>query len=567
MRSSLNPSSPLVWITTIVLMGAAMGLFLFFREPPPEAHRDARVRADRVILISLDTLRQDHMSLYGYPRPTTPNLDAFAKQSTVFTNAMSQAPYTLPSHMTMMTGMHPLSHNVRYHQDRLAENYVTIAERLKSSGFKTAGFTDGGFLEARHGFDAGFDEYDDKPQSGWVLNNGFRRRSQQLKDWVFKRQKDRFFLFFHTFDCHAPYVADEASRAALAGTAPVVPARAREFPDPIARLKQFRIHDYMKLDQYATIDQLVDEYDATVRFVDERLGDLLRSLEAMGLLDTALVIITSDHGESFLDHGIYAGHGLTLYEEEVRVPLIVKFPGGRFAGVRNDDVVRLIDLYPTICAACEVEAPAQIEGLDLEDALLDRDTEPRVALGESPNLSDHSVPGPDSIMNYVRRENLKYIDGCKIGVQTLMDGHLGKVAPGEPYYDLKNDPLGMKPVVIVTPQVYDLNSDPEEQKDVAPQQQEMVERIKPRIKKQWDTALAIREVLTQGVKPAELEDTLEKLEQLVQQGYISVADYERRKQVLEMKQFQDELDRKEREKQQQDDGKTGPPPAESGSKR
>jgi hypothetical protein len=113
------------------------------------------------------------------------------------------------------------------------------------------------------------------------------------------------------------------------------------------------------------------------------------------------------------------------------------------------------------------------------------------------------------------------------------------VAPGEPYYDLKNDPLGMKPVVIVTPQVYDLNSDPEEQKDVAPQQQEMVERIKPRLKKQWDTALAIREVLTQGVKPAELEDTLEKLEQLVQQGYISVADFERRKQVLEMKQFQD----------------------------
>lgn len=547
-------------------MAVAVGLFLTSRSPPPKSVADVRVRADRVILISLDTLRQDHMSLYGYPRPTTPNLEAFAKQATVFTNAMSQAPYTLPSHMTMMTGMHPLSHNVRYHQDRLAENYVTIAERLKSSGFRTAGFTDGGFLEARHGFDAGFDEYDDKPLPGWVAKNGFRRRSQQLKDWIFQRQKDRFFLFFHTFDCHAPYVTDEAAKAALAGTQPVVPPRARAFPDPIARLKQFRIHDYMKLDQYETIDQLIDDYDATIRFVDERLGELLRGLEALGLMETALVIITSDHGEAFLDHGIYAGHGLTLYEEEVRVPLIVKFPGKRFAGVRNDDVVRLIDLYPTICAAAEIEGSAQVEGVDLEDALLGRDPEPRVALGESPNFADHSAPGMDGVTNYVRRENMKYIDGCEIGVQAIMDGHLGKVAPGEPYYDLKNDPLGMKALVFVTPQLYDLNSDPEEQVDLAPQQQELIERIQPRLTKQWDTALAIREHLTQGVKPQELEDTIEKLEQLVQQGYISVADFERRKQILEMKQFQDELDRKEREKQQQEKP-ASETPAESGSKR
>lgn len=564
MRSPLSPSTPLVLGTALVLVAAAVGLFLASRPSIPTPKQDVRVRADRVILISLDTLRQDHMSLYGYPRPTTPNLEAFAAKSTVFTNAMSQAPYTLPSHMTMMTGMHPLSHNVRYHQDRLAENYVTIAEKLQSSGFKTAGFTDGGFLDGSHGFSAGFDQYEDKPEPGWVSNNGFRRRARQLTDWVFQRQRDRFFLFFHTFDCHAPYVTDPAAKTALAGTEPVVPARARSFPDPIARLKQFRIHDYMKLDQYESIEQLIDDYDATIRFVDEQLGVFLRSLESLGLLDTALVIITSDHGEAFLDHGLYAGHGLTLYEEEVRVPLIVKFPGGRFAGVRNDDVVRLVDLYPTITAACEIDTPVQVEGVDLEQALLGLDPEPRVALGESPNFADHSAPGLSGITNYVRRENMKYIDGCKIGVQALMDGHLGKVAPGEPYYDLKNDPLGMKPIVFVTPQLYDLNSDPFEQTDLASQQAELIARIEPRLSKQWDSSLAIRESITQGVKPAEIEDTLEKLEQLVQQGYISVADFERRKQVLEMRKFQEELDRKEREKQKD---ASGTAPAESGSKR
>ncbi|MBK6943037.1 MAG: sulfatase [Planctomycetes bacterium] len=564
MRSPLSPSTPLVLVTALALAAAAVGMFLASRPSIPEKQPDVRVRADRVILISLDTLRQDHMSLYGYPRPTTPNLDAFAAKSTVFTNAMSQAPYTLPSHMTMMTGMHPLSHNVRYHQDRLAENYVTIAERLQSTGFKTAGFTDGGFLESRHGFDAGFDVYDDKAQPGWVANNGFRRRSQQLKDWIFQRQRDRFFLFFHTFDCHAPYVTDDDAKAALAGTTAVVPEGARAFPDPIARLKKFRIHDYMKLDQYASIDELIDAYDATIRFVDQRLGELLTTLETLGLLDTALVIITSDHGESFLDHGVYAGHGLTLYEEEVRVPLIVKFPGGRFAGVRNADVVRLIDLYPTICAACEIDTPIQVEGIDLEDALLDRDTEPRVALGESPNFADHKSEGMDGVTNYVRRENLKYIDGCKIGVQALMDGHLGRVAPGEPYYDLKNDPLGMKAIVSTKPQLFDLTNDPHERVDLAAQQQELIERIRPRLTMQWDAALAIREVVTQGMKPAEIEDTIEMLEQLVQQGYISVADFERRKQVLEMRKFQEELDRKEREKKKDAEA---PAPAESGSKR
>lgn len=173
----------------------------------------------RVILISLDTVRQDHLSLYGYPRPTSPRLEALAKQSVVFSNAMVQAPYTLPSHMTMLTGLHPRAHNVRYSADALSENIKTVTEVMKGGGYRTAGFVDCAYLSPDHGFGRGFDEYDHVRALGGQRVNGFRRYGASVHAWIDANAEEPFFLFLHSFDAHGPYVtADPEHVAALAQT-------------------------------------------------------------------------------------------------------------------------------------------------------------------------------------------------------------------------------------------------------------------------------------------------------------------------------------------------------------
>ena len=338
-------------------------------------------RAQRVILISLDTVRADHLSLYGYPRPTTPNLEKLATRAAVFTEAMCHAPYTLPSHMSILTGLYPRAHDVRFITDSLADSHVTIAEALHAAGYKTAAFTDDGFVNSTFGFNQGFDFYDDIPNPGAALTNGFRRYGNKLHEWIRRHREDPFFLFIHSFDCHGPYQVEPRYREALGATKPVVPKAASTPVDQYPYVKSLRIHRYFELEKHPTLEDVVDTYDGTLRFADEQVGKIVDLLDELGMFEDTLLIITSDHGESFLEHGLYVGHGLMLYEEEVHVPLIVKFPAGRFAGVRCQDIVRHVDLFPTITAATGAECPREVQGIDLVPALLGEDREPRIAVG------------------------------------------------------------------------------------------------------------------------------------------------------------------------------------------
>ncbi|MFH0944324.1 MAG: sulfatase [Planctomycetota bacterium] len=494
-----------------VLLVAAAYLLGSIEEPGSPV----RGGALQVILISLDTLRQDHLSLYGYPRPTTPNLERLAKRSAVFTNAMAQAPYTLPSHMSMLTGLYPGAHNVRLYEDTLDESFVTLAETLRDAGFRTQAFTDGGFMNGRFGFAQGFESYEDRRAPGGQQSNGFRRYGLQVRRWVVENRDEPFFLFVHSFDNHGPYFVEPEYQRALASTRPVLPEGAKKVGDPMEYMRALGIHDYFQLEQYDSLEEMVDHYDATIRYVDDKVGELVGLLNSLDLFDSSLIIVTSDHGEAFLDHGIYTGHGLTLYEEEVRVPLLIKFPGGQFAGVRSDAVVRLIDLFPTVTSATRTHCPREVQGVDLALALAGRDRESRVAFGENPHLSRTEEGRIVEPSCYVRRGDRKYIDPP---LRDLLF-HLDEPAAGEEAYDWERDPLGLMGRLPTEPEVYDLAADSGEQHPKRPLDPRVLKRLRWLLKARLERdGLILRSHGDRSAGNRALSD--EEIKVLMQQGYL-----------------------------------------------
>lgn len=518
--------------TALVVVAALTQSACGSREPKPPTPVEPAPIARHVVLVSIDTLRADHLSLYGYPRPTSPQLEKLAKDAAVFTAAMSPAPYTLPSHMSMMTGMHPWAHGVRFGNHYLRESFVTLAETMHDGGYKTAAFTDGGLVATTYGFGQGFDSYnEDRQEPSWSsLVNGFRRYSGQLHDWIRWNAEDPFFLFVHSFDTHGPYMAEQKFKDALAPTRPVVPEGAKAIADPIAFIRSLNCHEYLQLDRYQSLEQIIDDYDATVRFVDERIGRLVDLLVREKIYDDTLLIITSDHGESFLDRGVQVGHGLTLYEEDVHVPLIIKFPRGQFAGVRCDEVVRLIDLFPTVCAATRQAIPTDVQGADIVDALTGKDAEPRIAVGESPNLAGSPILGFEGFSSYARRRELKYLDAAGISFEDMMRIHLHRPKDAADAYDCVGDPLSIRPRIPRTAQLFDLDADPQETRNIADTRADQLLRIRAALKAVHSRSTAV--FAQHGSSQKVLEDmTVDELlreqnniRDLLSLGYISAQE-------------------------------------------
>ena len=497
-----------------VLLVSAAYLLGSVEERRPSARGGAR----QVILISLDTLRQDHLSLYGYPRPTSPNLDRLAHRSAVFTNAMAQAPYTLPSHMSMLTGLYPSAHDVRLYEDVLGESFVTLAESLREAGFRTKAFTDGGFMSSRFGFAQGFESYEDSREPGGSRSNGFRRYGPEVRRWISEHRDESFFLFIHSFNTHGPYWAEPEYRRELASTRPVLPEGASRVGDPMAYMRALGAHDYLQLEQYDSLEEMIDYYDAAIRYVDDKVGELVGLLNSLDRFESCLIIVTSDHGEAFLDHGIYTGHGLTLYEEEVRVPLLIKFPGGQFAGVRSEAIVRLIDLFPTVTAATRTHCPQEVQGVDLVRALSEKDKEPRVAFGENPNLSrseDGRIVEPSC---YVRSGGRKYIDPP---LRSLLF-HIN--VPGSGEGDSADEPAlsGLMGRVPTSPELFDLAVDPGEQHPERQPDPAILERLRRLLAARLESDDIILQ--SHGDRAAGKQAlTDEEIEALMQQGYLGGA--------------------------------------------
>ncbi len=314
--------------------------------------------APDVILITLDTVRTQRIGCYGYHRPITPNLDAFAAASTRFTNAVTPMPLTAPAHATMMTGLYPPEHGVIENAALLMGGPATLAERLHGAGYATVSAVGVSFL-AEFGMERGFDAVDRE------FNKGYERHADRVTAAAIARldqpRGQPLFLWAHYYDPHNPYRPPPKYLPILREQG--VPKTEREWQHVEDRLRAELRSDYtgpdprtFLLEQYA--------YDGEIQFMDAQVGALIDHLKASGRYDDALVIIVGDHGEAFGEHPGDVQHGTRLYETTMHVPWMIKLPGqtqGRVTGV----LVTLVDLMPTVLDVLALAVPEQCSGKSL----------------------------------------------------------------------------------------------------------------------------------------------------------------------------------------------------------
>ena len=305
-----------------------------------------------IILVSADTLGAGHLGLYGYEPDTSPNIDRWAEGAIVFRNAFAQLPGTLPSHMSMMTGLSPRQHGVypsNHNPMALSHDIPTLAEFLRQSGFRTAGFTEGGYVGGLYGFDRGFEQFNDRYAS-------WHKVLRDADTFLASLEPDEpFFLFLHTYDVHDPYRPPKEYRAMFAP--PVAPLSIK--PKGLDLVSVNRGRKTVTPDD---VDQLRALYDAGIRHFDHQWSRLLEMLKRNNLADRTLLVLTADHGEEFMEHGRLAHE--TVYNPGIHVPLIIQAPG--WTGRRDvQSMVQLTDLPATLLAWTGLTHESSPSGTDL----------------------------------------------------------------------------------------------------------------------------------------------------------------------------------------------------------
>lgn len=345
-----------VWIFSFFL-SAVFGCSRFWLEDPPN-----------IVLITMDTTRADHCSVHGYERDTTPNLRRLAEQGTRFDSAYSPTSTTASSHATIFTGLYPLTHRVLKNGIRLSDDFATLAERLQGEGYQTAAVVGSFAMAGKFGFAQGFSSYDDRflrDQStfevtqwqGHPVEEGFDRRadstSRHAIEWLREKWDGQrpFFLFVHFFDPHFPYDPPERFETQL-------DLQPSEFEDA----KQARLHEK------------IAKYDAEIAFTDFEIGKILDVLREKDLEEHTIVIVTGDHGEGLMDHG-YLMHAVHIYEEQVRVPFLIRWPGTIAAGRVIDAPLEMVDLAPTLLGLIDrLPRDAEFPGRNLARVLTDENS-------------------------------------------------------------------------------------------------------------------------------------------------------------------------------------------------
>lgn len=373
-----------------------------------------------VLLLTIDTLRADHLGAYGYARPTSPAIDALAAEGALFEVAYAPMGTTCPSHATLFTSRHPLAHGVVRNGLPLLEEETTLAEVMAANGYATAAFVSSYPVSHRLGFAQGFEHYDDDferamPIGGrewWAgrrVEGNFERGGGETADavsaWLALRRDSRpLFLWVHLFDPHAPHVAPPQIRALMHAQGPTV------------------------------LSPLHEGYDAEIRYADAQVQRILEVFEAAAQRPP-LVVFTSDHGEGLRDHG-WPVHNRYLYEEEVRIPLIFRWKQRIPAGLRLAQPAHLVDLLPTLLSLLKLapsnDAPEDSDGTDLSP-FLSRGSPPQPYLdrtlwlqrpyysgaGQKPLRSPELVS--EGYGFGLRMGRWKYMEAPKVGRRELYD--------------------------------------------------------------------------------------------------------------------------------------------------
>jgi len=315
-------------------------LFPLFGDPKLTRSKERQEQQRNLVLVSLDTLGARHLGVYGSRRPTSPAIDTLARQGVVFERIFAQWPETAGSHMSLFTGRYVSGHGVRDFVSEPAPDVTTLAQDLRRAGYVTKAFTEDGGVWAQAGFARGFHSYVEARSVDFVYRGEAERTFGAAGEWAKENAKRLFFLFVHTYQVHAPYRPPIGFRQAFG-----MP----DGPSPIA------------------LDEL--NYDREVAFTDRQVENFVATLEKAGLTSRTVVVLTSDHGEEFGEHG-GRGHGRTVYSEVTQVPLILWAPGF-LPPKKVEEPAALIDLRPTLLELLGLPGPKErIPGRSLAAAIL-----------------------------------------------------------------------------------------------------------------------------------------------------------------------------------------------------
>jgi arylsulfatase A-like enzyme len=393
--------------------------FVFFMNSPKRPPREEEIN---VILIAIDTLRADHLGCYGYKKQTSPYIDKLARDSILFKRTMAQNPWTLPSFASLFTSLYPSQHLAGLTIKSLENQFVTLPEILKEHGYYTIAFTGGGYLSESFGFSQGFDSFNafNPPIVNGVVppetvHTDIKRVVKGAISWLLKSTEKKFFLFLHSYEPHSPYFPPSQYVYFFDG----------KYKGPITGdiwhdigIIPGKLDSRFKAIPPRDLRRLISLYDAEIRYMDDQIGKLIRTLKYLNLYDKSLIIFTSDHGEEFFDHGAWE-HGHSLYNELLYVPLIIKLPYSSKKGIEISTVARLIDIMPTILHVLGIKKEYPFQGQSLLNSQKNR-----LAFAQS-------YPQPNLMA--VQEDNLKLIINLDNKQMEL--------------YDLQSDPAETKNIL------------------------------------------------------------------------------------------------------------------------
>jgi arylsulfatase A-like enzyme len=439
--------------------------------------------AQNVILISVDTLRADHLSCYGYQRQTSPHIDALALDGVTFLNTYASSPWTLPSHVSLLTSLHGVHHQVYYDDESMDPSLVSLADVLRQNQLYCAALTGGGFVSSIYGFSKGFDTYSNDA-GGIFRQDSAEHLFHLFSEWLDNHKDKGFFLFLHTYQTHNPYACPYPYKTM--------------FLQEGAKWRHIDLMSFLggnagifKALTEKERQNVVGLYDGEIRYTDEGLiGPLIEKLKKIDIYDQSMIIFTSDHGEEFYDHQGW-GHGHSLYDESLKVPLIIKFPESRHKGKRISNLVSLVDIFPTILE--EIGIPSQkleMDGTTLFPVIRGQEKGKRTFMADvASNVLDSHIPQKISM----NKGDEKLILNKKFKKEDL-------------------EFFLAQPPVLIPVEMYDLVRDPREKKNISDTKSELANQIIQNIR------LIYKEAKKRKTGKMEMNEELKK--QLEALGYI-----------------------------------------------
>lgn len=427
----------------------------------------ARSQAERpnVVLLSIDTLRRDHLPIYGYDKNTSPHLQEFSKRAVVFDSAITPHTNTAPAHASMMTGKYPGSHGILDNWAALRVDVDTLAEVLSREGYQTGAFLSGLTLSTHTQLQRGFDVYDapTAPRRQRRADRTWAKAAHWLRQVAAKEEP--IFLFLHFYDPHNPYNPPDG------------------FGRRFGQRRKFEKGDvdharksYLENDSPQFVSEVISRYDGEIAYADHHAGKLFAQLKELGRMSNTLLIFTSDHGETLFERDWVFDHGCRLYDEQTRVPLVIRFPADQYAGKRIQAQVSHVDLMQTILERLSLETTEQLEGNSL------------IPLIASSGKNERRTEHPQPMFSIARL--------CKkrLGTHAAEVGG-GKLISGArtPDYKLIEYP-GLNDGKLI--HLFDLHADPLELKNLAHEYPDVTQRLTTELE-QW-------RAVTQLSKPTEV---------------------------------------------------------------